>query len=125
MPWEEWVKHAKCDHCGEIGHIHLTCKKYLAQIESGEIKRPDRGTSRDLLRKKESGPWKKNYLRDPKAKAFLSAFTALFSNDTDDEHEGARNNDANEAQAEDTHDVSTDNKDIASFLSMVGGSLKD
>jgi hypothetical protein len=126
MPWEEWVKqYAKCDHCGEIGHIRPTCKKYLAQIESGEIKRPARGTSRDLLRKKESGPRKKNYLRDPKAKAFLSAFTALFSDDTDDENEGATNNDANEDQAEDTHDVSTDNEDIASFLSMVGGSLKE
>ena len=33
--------------------------------------------------------------------------------------------DANEDQAEDTHDVSTDNEDIASFLSMVGGSLKE
>ena len=75
--------------------------------------------------KKESGPRKKNYLRDPKAKAFLSAFTALFSDDTDDENEGATNNDANEDQAEDTHGVSTDNEDIASFLSMVGGSLKE
>jgi hypothetical protein len=39
--------------------------------------------------------------------------------------EDATTNDAIDAQADDTHDVNTDNEDIASFLSMVGGSLKD
>ena len=126
MPWDEWVKqYARCDHCGEIGHIRPNCKKYLAKIESGEIKRPERGTSRDLLRKKESGPKKKNYLRDPKAKAFLSAFQALFSDDTDDEHEqSAPSNEAGDDKVEE-NDASTENDDIASFLSMVGDSLKE
>ena len=39
LSWDEWVKnYAKCARCGEIGHIHLKCCKYLAQIKSGEIK---------------------------------------------------------------------------------------
>ncbi len=125
MPWNEWVKkYAKCDHCREMGHIRPTCKKYLAQIESGEIKHPEKGTSRDHLRKGRGGPRKKNYLQDPKARAFLSAFTALFSNDTDDDDEGTNGNEK-EDQADKTHEELGNNKDIASFLLMVGGSLKD
>jgi hypothetical protein len=38
MPWEELVKlYAKCHHCGEKGHIHPDCPKYLQQIKSGKI----------------------------------------------------------------------------------------
>ncbi len=38
MQWEEWVKfYAKSHHCGEKGHIHPDCPKYLQQIKSGEI----------------------------------------------------------------------------------------
>jgi hypothetical protein len=38
LPWEEWVKlYATCHHCGEKGHIHPMCPKYLAAIQSGEI----------------------------------------------------------------------------------------
>jgi hypothetical protein len=49
LTWEEWVKtYAKCNHCGEIGHIRPTCSKYLAAIESGQIKRPDKKGACDL-----------------------------------------------------------------------------
>ena len=49
LPWEEWVrKYAICNHCGEVGHIRPTCSKYLAAIESGQIKRPDKKPVRDL-----------------------------------------------------------------------------
>jgi hypothetical protein len=125
MPWNEWVKkYAKCDHCREMGHIRPTCKKYLARIESGEIKHPEKGTSHDHLHKGRGGPRKKNYLQDPKARAFLSAFTALFSDDTDNDDEGTNGN-KKEDQADKTHEEVGNNEDIASFISMVGGSLKD
>jgi hypothetical protein len=125
MPWNEWVKkYSICDHCKEMGHIRPTCEKYLAQIESGEIKRPEKGTLRDHLQKGRGSPRKKNYLRDPKTRSFLSAFTALFSDDTDDDDEGTNGNEK-EDQADETHEEVENNKDIASFLWMVGGSLKD
>jgi hypothetical protein len=39
LPWDKWVKlHAKCHHCGEIGHICLQCPGYLKRIKSAEIK---------------------------------------------------------------------------------------
>jgi hypothetical protein len=122
MPWDEWVKkYAKCNHCGEIGHTQPKCEKYLAQIESGKIKRPKKGPSRDLLRKG-GARQKKNYLQDPKARAFFSAFHALFSEETDndvDDGKGDADDQAFEMQEEIT------DKDITSFLLMVGGSLKD
>ena len=59
-----------------------------------------------------------------KSTGFLSAFTALFSDDTDDDDEGINGNEK-EDQADETHEEVENNEDIASFLSMVGGSLKD
>ncbi len=41
LPFAEWVKlHATCHHCGEKGHIHPHCPKYIEQVKSGQIKIP-------------------------------------------------------------------------------------
>jgi hypothetical protein len=78
MPWNEWVKkYAKCDHCGGMGHICPTCKKYLAQIESGEIKRPEKGTSHDPLRKGRGGPRKKKLLARSESTGFSFCFYCI------------------------------------------------
>jgi hypothetical protein len=61
-------------------------------------------------------------LQDPKARAFLSAFHALYSEETEDDvHDGIGNADD---QVFKMQDKGTD-EDITSFLLMVGGSLKD
>jgi hypothetical protein len=39
----EWVKlHAVCPHCGEKGHIHPHCPKYIEQVKSGGLKPPSK-----------------------------------------------------------------------------------
>mgnify|MGYP000857990977 CR=1 FL=1 len=129
LPWEEWVKkYAKCNHCGEIGHIRPTCSKYLAAIESGQIKRPDKATVRDLSRRPKTKDGahtpRRNFLKDPKAKAFLSAFKSMMfdSDDSGDEGDNTESNqDAND-ELESVHD--DDDDDLQGFLSMIG-SLKD
>ena len=90
LPWEEWVKkYAKCNHCGEVGHIRPNCSKYLAAIESGEIKRPP---VRDLGRRPKTRDGahtpRRNFLKDPKAKAFLSAFKSMMFDSDDSGDEG-------------------------------------
>jgi hypothetical protein len=88
LPWKEWVKlYARCHHCGEKEHIHLMCPKYLAAIQSGEIN-PKHPCNIHNMRKKppvrqlpgKIGNHKQppQNLKDLKAKAFLSAFQALF-----------------------------------------------
>jgi hypothetical protein len=88
LPWEEWVKlYATCHHCREKGHIHPMCPKYLAAIQSGEInpKNPcnfhdmrKRPPIHQLLGKIGNRKQPPQNLKDPNAKAFLSAFQALF-----------------------------------------------
>ncbi len=106
MPWDEWVKpYAKCHHCGEKGHIRPDCPKYLQQIKSGEIvrgpkhQRPGpRGPP--LSRPPGCGPPRppghaeprRDFMKEPKAKAFLSAFQALFTNDENDNEEEDESN---------------------------------
>ena len=131
LPWDEWVKkYAKCNHCGEIGHIRPTCSKYLAAIESGQIKRPDKKASRDLGRRPKTREGahtpRRDFLKDPKARAFLSAFKSMMF-DSDDSGDEGGNNDKEATQedhndAEDAHD--DDDDDLQGFLSMIG-SLKD
>jgi len=129
LPWEEWVKkYAKCNHCGEIGHIRPNCSKYLAAIESGEIKRPDKQPVRDLGRrpKTRDGAYtpRRNFLKDPKAKAFLSAFKSMMfdSDDSGDEGDDKESNQDDNDESGSVHD--DDEDDLQGFLSMIG-SLKD
>jgi hypothetical protein len=55
-------------------------------------------------------------MKDPKAKAFFSAFQALFTTD-----EGADDDNDPLAEANDAaHDQDTEDNDLHGFLSMVG-----
>jgi hypothetical protein len=136
LPWEEFVKlYATCHHCREKGHIRPMCPKYLMAIQSGEIN-PKHPCNFHDMRKKlpvhqlpgKTGNCKQppQNLKDPKAKAFLSAFQALFqalfaneeaSNDDNEEEDkdSPRSDDCN---------VNDDDNDLHGSLSMVG-SLKD
>ncbi len=136
LPWEEWVKlYATCHHCREKGHIRPMCPKYLAAIQSGEIN-PKHPHNFHNMRKKppvcqlpgKIGNHKQppQNLKDPIAKAFLSAFQALFqalfanqeaSNDNNDEED-------KDFPRLDKCNVNDDDNDLHGFLSMVG-SLKD
>ena len=126
LPWEEWVKkYAKCNHCGEVGHIRPNCSKYLAAIESGEIKRPP---VRDLGRRPKTRDGahtpRRNFLKDPKAKAFLSAFKSMMfdSDDSGDEGDDKESNQDDNDESKSVHE--DDDDDLLGFLSMIG-SLKD
>jgi hypothetical protein len=129
LPWDKWVKlHTKCHHCGEKGHIRLQCPDYLNKIKSGEIKRtycPNycgqtqaRPTNRGLPQ-----ACRNNFLKDPKAKAFLSAFQALFTPDDDDIDNGNGDKDLITNKGDNEQDEGDDGN-IYNFLSMVG-SLKE
>ncbi len=81
IPWEEWVKKfAKCHYCGKPGHIRPNCRDYLKKVASGEITRissnhPRYNQGRSPQGDKNERPrhQDKNFLKNPKAKAFLSA----------------------------------------------------
>lgn len=123
MSWDAWVKeYAKCDHCGQKGHIRPHCPKYLAQIESGEIQRPPPRTPRRNFPRDARKP---NYKgKDRKAQALLSAFKAIYGQDSSDSEDDDDNTDDDDnKEEEDNNDHTEDDK--ATFLSMVGSSLKD
>jgi hypothetical protein len=111
------------------------CPKYLAAIQSGEIipKHPcnfhnmhKKLPVRQLPGKIDSQKEPPQYSKDPKAKAFLSAFQAsfqaLFAN------EEARDDDNYEEDKDspslDDSNVNNDDNNLHGFLSLVG-SLKD
>jgi hypothetical protein len=129
IPWDKWVKKfAKCHHCGKKGHICPHCPNYLKKVASGEIKR-NVGSNIPNVRSPQARSPKdpgthpprctnNNFLKNPKAKAFLSAFQALFNDESDD-------NDAKEDSNSQEDELKVNNKDLHSFLSMVGSSLKE
>jgi hypothetical protein len=99
LPWDEWVKlHAKCHHCGKKGHIRPQCSDYLKKIKSREIKRAYRPNYRGQPQARPANRGLSQarcnkFLTDPKAKAFLSAFQALFIPDDDDVENGDEDKD--------------------------------
>jgi hypothetical protein len=123
LPLDEWVKlHAICHHCGEKGHIRPYCPKYIEQVKSGQIKIPPK------QRPSPCGPYacppgrpaaQHPYMKDPKAKAFLSAFQALFTKEDKEEEEDTECNDDIDAI-----DDNKDEEDMHNFFLMVG-SLKE
>ncbi len=120
LPWDEWVKkYAKCHHCSEQGHILPNCPIYLDKIKSGKIKQG--GTHPSPCGPPKSCPpgrptQQHNFMKDPKAKAFFSAFQALFTTD-----EGADNgNDALAKANNAAYNQDTGDNDLHGFLSMVG-----
>ncbi len=110
LPWDEWVKKfTKCHHCGEQGHIRPNCPIYLDKIKSAKSSPP-----------KACPPGcptqQRDFMKDPKAKAFFSAFQALFTTD-----EGADDNNDTLAKANNAaHNQDAEDNDLHGFLSMVG-----
>jgi hypothetical protein len=129
LPWDEWVKlYAKCHHCRDKGHICPQCPDYIKKVRMGEIKRSN-GSNRpspcSLPSARSSNcstPLRcNNFLKNPKAKAFLSPFQALFADDEVNEDDD--NNKNHDIKDDDEPDDNTNN-DLHNFLSMVG-SLKE
>jgi hypothetical protein len=129
LPWDKWVKlYAKCHHCGDKGHIHPQCLDYIKKVRLGEIKHSNGSNHPSLcspLSARSSNcstPLShNNFLKDPKAKAFLSAFQALFADDEVNEDD---NNNKNHDIKDDDEPNDNTNDDLQNFLSMVG-SLKE
>ena len=46
LPFEEWIKTAKCNNCGEKGHIASTCTKPRRQTQGGRTERRRRPGNR-------------------------------------------------------------------------------
>ncbi len=99
------------------------CPKYIEQVKSGQIKIPPK------QHPSPRGPYaarppgrpaaKRPYMKDPKAKAFLSAFHTLFAKeDKEEEEDTERNDDVNAT------DNNKDEEDMCNFFLMVG-SLKE
>ncbi len=136
LPWEEWVKlYATCHHCRGKGRIRPMCPKYLVAIQSREInpkhlcnfhnmhKKPPVHQLPGKIGNRKQPP---QNLKDPKAKAFLSAFLALFQALFANEEASNDNNDEEDKDSprSDDCDVNDDDNNLHGFLSMVG-SLKD
>ena len=126
LPFEEWAKlYAECHECGAKGHICPHCPIYIEKVKSGQIKPPFKqgGARNQPSGKPLSLPKpRRDFLKDPKAKAFwVAEFNAMFGEDND-----GKKDDIPSADAKDTEDTNTKSadKDIQSFLSMVG-SLKE
>ena len=129
IPWEEWVKkYAKCHYCGKLGHIRPDCPEYLKKVASGELTRFSsnrprhnnwgRSPREPKYERPRNQVDKKKFLKNPKAKAFLSAFQALFCDESDSE-------DDDPAPKEEEGDDDGVDSELHSFLSMVGSSLKE
>jgi hypothetical protein len=120
--FDEWVKlHAICHHCGVRGHIHPHCPKYIKQTKSGEIRLPPTQCPNPKVCQNGRPFSLCPFLKNPfKAKAFLSAFQALFEtvDDNADNGDNANNDDVVDTNARNNKD------DLHGFLLMVG-SLKE
>jgi hypothetical protein len=128
LPFDEWVKlFAKCYHCGEKGHIHPHCPDYAAKVKSGKIKQPYRQNGARPNKPNGIPKGCQDFSKDPKATAFwVAAFEAMFGDDDEgDENENnVPSTDEDQANATDDKDNKNADKDMRSFLLMVG-SLKE
>ncbi len=87
--------YATCHHCGKKGHIRPDCELFKADIAAGEIKLRS-GQMRDNqachrgVQEENAGrkpPFCKNFSKDPKAKALVSAFAAFFAGNREEDDE--------------------------------------
>jgi hypothetical protein len=102
LPWDKWVKlYAKCHHCGNQGHICPQYPDYTKKVRLGAIKRSN-GSNRPRPCSLPSAhssncptPLRcNNFLKDPKARAFLSAFQALVADDeVNEDNDNNKNHD--------------------------------
>ncbi len=122
-------KYAKCTHCGKIGHIRPQCPLYLDAIASGALKRPESKPKRGNRHAPKKGgpntPPHYNFMKNPKAKAFLSAFKSFMNdrNNSDEDNDGNKEESAVDDDGDKVH-KDDDDEDLRGFLSMIG-SLKD
>ncbi len=114
----------KCNHCRDQGHIHPQCPDYIKKAMSGKIKcsnGSDRPSPRGLPSARSSNcssPLRcNNFLKDPTAKAFLSAFQALFADNEVNEED---NNNKNLDVKDDDEPDDDTKDDLHNFMSMVG-----
>jgi hypothetical protein len=125
IPFEEWCKkYAICHHCGKKGHICPDCEKFRADVAAGKIKlnhqprdNRQRGVREDYGHKP---PLHKNFNKDPKAKARVSAFAVFFAGNMGNDNYKDVESPPDEKE-ENNHEPT---EDQLAFLSMVG-SLKE
>ncbi len=128
LPFDEWAKlFATCHHCGKKGHIRPHCPDYIAKVKSGKIKLPYRRNGARPNKPNGIPKARRDFSKDPKAKAFwVAAFKAMFGDD--DEGDKNENNvpsaDEDQANTTDEKDNKNADEDMRSFLSIVG-SLKE
>jgi hypothetical protein len=101
---------------------------YLEAIASGAIKKPEykpKGGDRRTPKKISPLTPRRNFMKDPKAKAFLSAFKSFMCASDDSDDDGKANNKGS-AVEDDDDNAQEENaeEDRQGFLSMIG-SLKD
>ena len=131
LPFLEWVKTAKCHHCGKTGHIRPMCPQYLDDIKTGKVVRPPFRRSCLPCRPPGKGPKGGNeppggatkaHLKDKdrKFRALLSKMADLMES-SDDESDEDQEND-NNADADDQADGADDEVEDASsaFFSSLG-----
>jgi hypothetical protein len=119
LPFEEWAKLQTCHHCGNKGHVHPICRKYLAAKENGTL--PPPGEKR--LHKPASAVHKdchEKLQRDPKLKALLSAFSAFTTEYLADSQPEANEDEADSDDNNDGASVQDDEDEVNAFLGMVG-----
>jgi hypothetical protein len=131
QPFLEWVKTAKCHHCGKTGHIRPMCPQYLDDIKTGKVVRPP--FRRNRLPRRPPGKGPKGTHEPPggptkapfkdknhKFRALLSKMSELMES-SDDESDEEQENDVN-ADVDDQNDDADDEvEDVSSaFFSSLG-----
>jgi hypothetical protein len=108
--------------------VAKNCPDYLKKVVSGEIKR-NIGSNRPNVHSPQARSLKdpgthpscctnNNFFKNHKTKAFLSAFHMIFNDESD-------NNNAKEDSNFQEDELKVNNKDLHSFLSIIGSSLKE
>ena len=131
LPFLEWVKTAKCHHCGKTGHIRPMCPQYLEDIKTGKVVRPPfrrnrlprRPPGKGLKSPNDppGGPNKANLKeKNQKFRALLSKMSDLMES-SDEESDEEQENNANADDDDQTDDANDDIEDVSSaFFSSLG-----
>jgi hypothetical protein len=132
LPFLEWVKTAKCHHCGKTCHIRPMCPQYLDDIKMGKVVRlpfrrsrlPCRPPGRKGPKGGNESPGRATKAnlkdKDHKFHALLSKMADLMESRDDDSDENQENE--NDVEADDQADCADDEvKDASSaFFSSLG-----
>jgi hypothetical protein len=123
LKFDQWAKLQTCHHCGNKGHVHPNCRKYLAEKANGTL--PPPGKKR-LTR---PAPAFNKHCRvklqkDPKLKALLSAFSAFTTKYLADSQPVASETTANGDDHNNLASGTEDEDDINAFLGTVGALKK-